>query len=107
MRTPQRMCTLRRVFAITLLVTGLAAGPAHALRPVVFVHGSSGSGAQYESQAMRFASNGYPASYVRAQCDQASLNPRPQIRGARRSSTSLRADGRRPVDLPAIRSAPR
>jgi pimeloyl-ACP methyl ester carboxylesterase len=65
MRTPQRTSALRRVFAVTLLVTGLAAAPAHALRPVVFVHGGSGSGAQYESQAMRFASNGYPASYVR------------------------------------------
>lgn len=30
------------------------------VRPVIFVHGSSGSGAQFESQALRFASNGYP-----------------------------------------------
>lgn len=28
--------------------------------PVVFVHGFSGSGAQYETQALRWASNGYP-----------------------------------------------
>jgi hypothetical protein len=28
--------------------------------PIVFVHGATGSGAQYETQAMRFASNGYP-----------------------------------------------
>jgi pimeloyl-ACP methyl ester carboxylesterase len=28
--------------------------------PIVFVHGFSGSGAQYETQALRFASNGYP-----------------------------------------------
>ena len=39
-------------------------GPYHGLRPVIFVHGGSGSGAQFESQAMRFASNGYPADYV-------------------------------------------
>ncbi|MEM2086443.1 MAG: alpha/beta fold hydrolase [Archaeoglobaceae archaeon] len=29
--------------------------------PVIFVHGGAGSGAQFESQAMRFTSNGYPA----------------------------------------------
>ncbi|MEM0315622.1 MAG: alpha/beta fold hydrolase [Archaeoglobaceae archaeon] len=28
--------------------------------PVIFVHGGAGSGAQFESQAMRFTSNGYP-----------------------------------------------
>lgn len=32
--------------------------------PVIFVHGSSGSGAQFESQAMRFSSNGYSQSYL-------------------------------------------
>jgi pimeloyl-ACP methyl ester carboxylesterase len=32
----------------------------------VFVHGYLGSGAQYRSQAMRFASNGYPADRIRA-----------------------------------------
>jgi len=36
----------------------------HALRPVIFVHGGSGSGAQFESQSQRFASNGYPADYI-------------------------------------------
>ncbi|HET6950741.1 MAG TPA: alpha/beta fold hydrolase [Acidimicrobiales bacterium] len=35
-------------------------------RPIVFVHGSGGSGAQFESQAMRFASNGYPADRLHA-----------------------------------------
>lgn len=33
-------------------------------RPVVFVHGGAGSGAQFETQAMRFASNGYPPHYL-------------------------------------------
>jgi pimeloyl-ACP methyl ester carboxylesterase len=33
--------------------------------PMIFVHGGSGSGAQFESQAMRFTSNGYPQSYIR------------------------------------------
>lgn len=32
--------------------------------PIIFVHGFAGSGAQYESQAMRFASNGYPADRI-------------------------------------------
>lgn len=54
-----------RLVIAAFVLGSLAAGPAHALRPIVFVHGSTGSGAQYESQAMRFASNGYPASYVR------------------------------------------
>ncbi len=35
------------------------------INPIIFVHGGSGSGAQFESQAMRFTSNGYPASHVR------------------------------------------
>jgi len=34
------------------------------LHPIIFVHGGSGSGAQFESQAMRFASNGYPEKYI-------------------------------------------
>lgn len=37
-----------------------ARGGAQSLLPVVFVHGSSGSAAQFQSQAMRFTSNGYP-----------------------------------------------
>ncbi len=35
------------------------------VRPVIFVHGGAGSGAQFETQAMRFASNGYPPSFLR------------------------------------------
>ena len=34
--------------------------------PIVFVHGYLGSGAQYRSPAMRFASNGWPANRIRA-----------------------------------------
>ncbi|HVP13994.1 MAG TPA: alpha/beta fold hydrolase, partial [Terriglobales bacterium] len=33
--------------------------------PIIFVHGASGSGAQFESQAMRFESNGYPTNFIR------------------------------------------
>ncbi len=32
--------------------------------PVIFVHGQSGSAQQFESQAMRFTSNGYPQSLL-------------------------------------------
>src|SRR5882757_6937428 len=38
--------------------------PAPKLNPVIFVHGFEGSGSQFESQAMRLESNGYPASYI-------------------------------------------
>jgi len=34
--------------------------------PMIFVHGGSGSATQFESQAMRFASNGYPHEYIYA-----------------------------------------
>lgn len=34
--------------------------------PIIFVHGAAGSGAQYQTQAMRFASNGYPADRILA-----------------------------------------
>jgi pimeloyl-ACP methyl ester carboxylesterase len=34
--------------------------------PIVFLHGGSGSADQFESQAMRFESNGYPEEYVNA-----------------------------------------
>ena len=45
-----------------------AAAPAQAAEPVpiVFVHGYYGSGAQYRTQAMRWASNGFPAERIRA-----------------------------------------
>ncbi|MEM4977605.1 MAG: hypothetical protein QXZ58_01025 [Candidatus Nezhaarchaeales archaeon] len=40
--------------------------PSLTLRPIIFVHGGAGSGAQFETQAMRFASNGYPLNYILA-----------------------------------------
>jgi pimeloyl-ACP methyl ester carboxylesterase len=66
MTIQQRTTTRRGVLVgAALLAAGVLAAPAHALRPMIFVHGGSGSGAQFESQAMRFASNGYPADHVR------------------------------------------
>lgn len=34
------------------------------LRPIVFVHGSQGSANQYQTQAKRFAANGYPSTHI-------------------------------------------
>ena len=39
-------------------------GPIPGTHPMIFVHGGAGSGAQFESQAMRFESNGYPVDYI-------------------------------------------
>src|SRR5918999_5535325 len=59
----------RRVLA--LAITALALSPAGAQAafdqdPILFVHGIEGSGAQFESQAMRFTSNGYPQEWIDA-----------------------------------------
>jgi pimeloyl-ACP methyl ester carboxylesterase len=69
---------MRRAFRFQVvaaaLVAVLAAAPAAdakrgrgpaKINPVVFVHGGSGSGAQFQSQALRFSSNGYPRRYLR------------------------------------------
>src|SRR5919204_893185 len=62
----------RRAAVVALAVVALFAvgSPAHAQAstprdPVIFVHGYVGSGAQFESQKMRFVENGYPDSFVR------------------------------------------
>ncbi len=34
------------------------------IRPMIFVHGGAGSGAQFQAHAMRFAGNGYPVKYL-------------------------------------------
>ena len=36
------------------------------IRPMIFVHGYSGSAAQFQAQALRFTSNGYPQNYIAA-----------------------------------------
>jgi pimeloyl-ACP methyl ester carboxylesterase len=65
-----RRASAFRLFGVVLLLVGtllaLPAGAAAAkLNPIIFVHGGAGSGAQFESQKMRFASNGYPERLVR------------------------------------------
>jgi pimeloyl-ACP methyl ester carboxylesterase len=45
---------------------GHPVGPGR-LRPILFVHGFAGGAEQYETQARRFASNGYPSSFIDVQ----------------------------------------
>jgi len=70
---------VRRIFLLVALVaaslTAVATGPvssqtvdvgSDAVKPMIFVHGFMGSGQQFESQALRFTSNGYPAELIHA-----------------------------------------
>ena len=59
-------CALLGVGASSAQAEGWAAPPPTpaARRPMVFVHGGAGSGAQFETQALRFATNGYPSSLI-------------------------------------------
>src|SRR5438093_5261161 len=47
-----------------LLLSAASAADASIKHPILFVHGFEGSGAQFESQAMRFESNGYAATWI-------------------------------------------
>jgi hypothetical protein len=51
--------------AALLLLCGASAAQARDFHPraILFVHGIEGSGAQFESQKMRFISNGYPSNW--------------------------------------------
>jgi triacylglycerol esterase/lipase EstA (alpha/beta hydrolase family) len=64
----ERMSTRRGALALVVAVLALLAAPAGAQafdhNPVLFVHGIEGSGGQFESQALRFVSNGYPADWI-------------------------------------------
>lgn len=64
-----RLCGL--VFSLLALaqVTGCSdsdGGPVQERLPIVFVHGQFGSAQQFETQAMRFTSNGYPQDLLYA-----------------------------------------
>jgi triacylglycerol esterase/lipase EstA (alpha/beta hydrolase family) len=65
-------CSIITVLALMLIGLGFLSTPANAqhfpknMRPMVFVHGYTGSASQFEWQAMRFASNGYPQEYLNA-----------------------------------------
>jgi pimeloyl-ACP methyl ester carboxylesterase len=74
MRSPSKASTPRfaalALVTLGLLVAAPVAGAkasthaAFARNPILFVHGIEGSGAQFESQAMRFMSNGYPQRWI-------------------------------------------
>jgi pimeloyl-ACP methyl ester carboxylesterase len=56
-----RLSRIPSLLALALLPLLLGVGQCpRNPNPIVFVHGGSGSGGQFESQAMRFTSNGYP-----------------------------------------------
>jgi pimeloyl-ACP methyl ester carboxylesterase len=80
--------------ALAVLVTGFlvattlapvgatgSGGQHRELRPVIFVHGGAGSGAQFESQAQRLTSNGYPDEliYVHEYDSSFSINTMEQV----------------------------
>jgi hypothetical protein len=73
MRSANKARALRLVawaLAVGLLVAAPAAAattkpqPPFRQNPILFVHGIEGSGAQFESQKMRFMSNGYPERWI-------------------------------------------
>jgi pimeloyl-ACP methyl ester carboxylesterase len=72
MRSPSKDSALRLVASAVVVVGLLVAAPAAGAspktafgqNPILFVHGIEGSGAQFESQKMRFMSNGYPERWI-------------------------------------------
>jgi triacylglycerol esterase/lipase EstA (alpha/beta hydrolase family) len=52
------------VAAALVLSAASPANGATTRHPILFVHGIEGTGAQFESQKLRFTSNGYPASWI-------------------------------------------
>jgi pimeloyl-ACP methyl ester carboxylesterase len=54
---------LALVFPSAVYAKGCPKLPSY-VKPIVFVHGMAGSAQQFESQAMRFASNGWPVDYL-------------------------------------------
>jgi triacylglycerol esterase/lipase EstA (alpha/beta hydrolase family) len=74
MRSPNGASAIRRVALAVTVVGLLVAAPAANAKPgaeqafnrnpILFVHGIEGSGAQFESQAMRSMSNGYPRAWI-------------------------------------------
>jgi len=60
------LAALALVVATATTLTTAARAGAVSENPVIFVHGGFGSAGQFESQAMRFSSNGYPDSHLAA-----------------------------------------
>ncbi|MEW6268138.1 MAG: alpha/beta fold hydrolase [Thermodesulfobacteriota bacterium] len=64
-RNALRATRLLLALSLAIAATAARAGAASENR-VIFVHGGFGSAGQFESQAMRFSSNGYPTSHLAA-----------------------------------------
>ena len=64
-RVLQRL-SVSRVTGLLLIFFASCAARADGHLPIVFVHGQSGSAQQFETQAMRFTSNGYPQDLLYA-----------------------------------------
>ena len=75
-REMKRLFALRLATFVIVVLGLLVAAPAavakhgsgldrSSIHPMIFVHGATGSGAQFDSQKMRFTENGYPDDYVR------------------------------------------
>jgi hypothetical protein len=69
MTKPHRTAALMVVLIVAVgsLVTSpptARAGAPAPFRPMIFVHGFAGSAGQFEAQAMRFTSNGYPVDHI-------------------------------------------
>jgi pimeloyl-ACP methyl ester carboxylesterase len=56
------LCTCAALFLIAAQPAGARAS--FDRNPILFVHGIEGSGSQFESQKMRFTSNGYPQAWI-------------------------------------------
>ncbi|MBP2707461.1 hypothetical protein JOL79_27125 [Microbispora sp. RL4-1S] len=58
------LAALSAVVAACVLWAPASWAGTHKYRPVIFVHGFSGSGAQFETQARRLTGNGYPIGLI-------------------------------------------
>jgi hypothetical protein len=65
-RRPLSIISIALALSLILLPIPPAQAAEEEPLPIVFVHGLAGSGQQYQTQAMRFASNGYPDDRIRA-----------------------------------------
>jgi Predicted acetyltransferases and hydrolases with the alpha/beta hydrolase fold len=52
------------IIILSFLIGCSGSGGGAVTTPVIFVHGYAGTADQFETQAMRFVSNGFPASYI-------------------------------------------
>ncbi len=65
MRSPSKASALSLAASALVVLGFLVAAPAAgAKNPILFIHGIQGTGAQFESQKMRFTSNGYPQRWI-------------------------------------------